>query len=428
MSARSSRRLMPVLVVGLALVLVVAIAAVISRPETGTGEPVGNSVPVALTAQGLPRDTSIGVILSLGSAQGSAWKDAAQGAAVAAHRLAAGGSPVILETRDDRGTSQGARDAVAELAAQKVAGIVLATSGEHVPAALQAAQEAGIPVLLPYYSGELSGFDTAYSLTPGPQPVSAAMKSALGEAGHVMLIDLGGPAPEGINPAERRAPAAGDDLNTLAVEVSKLAAPQRGEPVDAVLITGPATRQAAMVHALQQRNISLPLVLGPAATSPGFESALHEAGGSASSRLLSVGTGAVDAAALRPGDEGRAMSGFLAAVRVMAEDPQVMNLTGDQPFAKVAPVAEAHSHDAVIALVHAAAHAKSGEPGAVAGQLDKLSLQAGHGIAGGDLDLGRDADQAQAVVLHLASQDLGLRPAPSGARTPARWFAGPAGN
>lgn len=426
MSARSSRRLLPVLVVGLALVLVIAIAAVMSRPGTAAGEPVGNSVPVALTAEGLPRDTSIGVILSLGSAQGSEWKNAAQGATVAAHRLAAGGSPVRLETRDSRGTAQGARDAVAGLADQKVAGIVLATSGEHVPAALQAAQDAGIPVLLPYYSGDLSGVDDAWSLAPGPQQVSAGLQSALGGATHVMLLDLGGPAPEGIEPAVRRAPEAGADLNKLAAEVAQLADPQRGEPVDAVLVTGPAHRQAAMVHALQQRNIDLPLVLGPAATSPGFEAALHEAGGSASSRLLSVGTGALDAAALRPGDEGRAMSGFLAAVRAMAEDPQAMNLTGDQPFAQVAPVADARSHDAVVALAQAAARARNSEPGAVSTQLDKLSLQVGHGIAAGQLDLGRGTDEA--VILHLASQDLGLRPAPAGSRIPARWFAGPAGN
>ncbi len=53
------------------------------------------------------------------------------------------------------------------------------------------------------------------------------------------------------------------------------------------------------------------------------------------------------------------MSAFPGGVRVLADDADAKNLTGDRSFASVAPVADARSHDAVVALVTAVGSARS---------------------------------------------------------------------
>jgi hypothetical protein len=120
------------------------------------------------------------------------------------------------------------------------------------------------------------------------------------------------------------------------------------------------------------------------------------------------------------------MSGFLAGLRVLAQEKEAKNLTGDMAFSQVADVADSRSHDAVVSLVRAISTAGSSDPAKVAKALGTLVLGPADGIAGPALDFTRpDAMDGEPVVLHFSAQDLGLRPQGSAERATASWFARP---
>lgn len=412
----SRRRL---LFIGLAVLLVAAVVAAVLTFRALSAEPaeaVPATVPVPVTVTHVPARTSIGVVVTLGDGEGSEWNQAAQGAVVAQRRLQLGGTRVQLVTRNDSGTTEGARAAVQDLVRQGVAGIVVASSGQHVAAAAAAASDAGVPVVMPYAEHT----DDAWSTAPSTQSLGAAMQQALGGADSALLVDLGGGAPSGLRVAHVL--TAGDtDLTALATTVAErtgageasaddTADPAAAVDSDAVVVSGSAARQGSFVAALQAADVTVPVVLTPDATSPAFGAALTAAGGSVSGTFRTAGVATDDATALDADAAGRAMSAFLGAVRVVAKDPDAKNLTGDQPFSAVAAAADSRSHDAVIALVHAVGAARSVAPQAVTDALATASLGVDDGIAGPALDF--DDQQAlatKATVLASSAQALGLR-------------------
>ncbi|WP_411731515.1 hypothetical protein [Paeniglutamicibacter sp.] len=442
MSRLATRRnLISGAVVIVAVAVVIALAVFLFRPaDAAKGDPVEASVPVALSAANVPAETKLGVVMTLGSGAGAAWKDAAQGTAVAVHRFSLSGTSIALSTADDRGTAEGARKAVEKLVSEGVAGIVVATDGEQVDGALEAAADAGVPVLLPYYAAKPGTDAAAWRTAPTEAQMSKALASALAGAKRPLLIDAGGGAPDSVDVASDISFEPGADAEQLAADVARrtgVAEPAKADgtpgrpavadPADAVLLSGNPTQQATVVHALQSANVTVPVVLTPGATSPAFASGLALAGGTVSGRLSTVGADAGDAAALRPDDSGRAMSGFLAGLRVLSQDKEAKNLTGDMAFSDVANAADSRSHDAVVALVRAISTAGSNDPAKVAKSLGTLKLGPADGIAGPSLDFSRvDAMEGDPVVLHFSAQDLGLRPKASGDGATASWFARPA--
>ena len=429
---------------------VVAIAAIIAlvvfvvRPGAPTPtDPVATTIPVALSAKDVPADTLIGVVLTLGAetGDGAQWKDAAQGAAVAERRFDMGGTPIAIATRNDKGTVDGARAAVEELIEEGVAGIVVATDGKHVRGALEAATDAGMPLILPYLSGDLETDAKAWRIAPTPAQVSTALTAALAQSERTLLIDAGGGSPAGMRVASTLEVAPGGDAAAVATEAARLTGTpstkdgQDGQPVkpvknpaDSILLSGTAWQQGVVVQALQSANVAVPIVLTPGATSPAFAGSLQKAGGTLSGRLLTVGADTGDAVALRSDASGRGMSAFLAGLRVLAGDPQAQNLTGDREFAAVAGSADSRSHDAIVALVRAASAAGSNDPKLVGAALETLKVGPADGIAGPVLDFSRrEALTGEPVQLNTSVQDLGLRPAAeskAGVSTTAIWFAG----
>ncbi|MBV1779386.1 ABC transporter substrate-binding protein [Paeniglutamicibacter sp. ABSL32-1] len=441
MSSLATRRnLISAGVVVVAVAAIIALSVFLFRPaDAAKGDPVEAGVPVALSAANVPADTRLGVVVTLGSGSGAAWKDAAQGAAVAAHRFTLSGTPIALSTADDRGTAEGARKAVEKLVSEGVAGIIVATDGEQVDGALEAAADAGVPVILPYYDGKIEAEGAAWRTAPTGAQVSKALAAALAGAKRPLLIDAGGGAPDSVDVDSSISFAPGADPEELAADVARrtgVAEPAKADgtpgrtpvadPADAILLSGNPTQQATVVHALQSAKVTVPLVLTPGATSPAFASGLAQAGGTVSGRLSTVGANAGDAAALRPDDSGRAMSGFLAGLRVLAQDKEAKNLTGDMAFSEVANAADSRSHDAVVALVRAVSTAGSNDPAKVAKALGTLKPGPADGIAGPALDFTRpDAMDGDPVVLHFSAQDLGLRPTATGDGATASWFARP---
>ncbi len=416
------RRSVALIAAGAAVVLVAAGFTTWSLTRPTEAQAVG-SVPVAISAP-VPDDLTIGVIVSLSSApgEGAEWKDAANGAVVAARRLALGGHPVTVRAVDDKGTVDGARAAAQQLVDDGVSGIVVATSGSHVSGAVEVARTAGVPAVLPYATdGSLAG-DGVWLTGPTTDAIGAALPAALKGASSVLLVDAGYGTPTGLSPAAVVPFSAGGDVEAFRAAV---AAARGSRPLDAVLVNGPATTQASVVQLLQSEDADLPIVVTPEATSPAFSEALVSAGGTLSTELTTVGAGWSDTVALSSDADGRAMSAFLAGVRVVADDSTATTLFEDRSFASVAGLADSRSHDAAVLLALAAASANSTTPSTVASALSTLSAGAGDGLAGPALDGAQSTALVPAIApLYSADQNLGLRPLSTDTTAPLVWFAG----
>ncbi|MFJ3029778.1 hypothetical protein ACIPEQ_13125 [Curtobacterium sp. NPDC087080] len=463
-AARTRKRRRTAIIVAVAVLVVAAVVTAVLAVRVSASTPaeaVSATAPVPISVSHVPDGTKIGVVVTLGDGEGAQWDDAAQGALVAQRRLELGGTDVQLVTKNDGGSADGARKAVEALAADGVSGIVVATSGDHVRGAFTAAADADIPVVAPYAAGG----DDAWSTAPSTESVASALQDALGDAASPLLVDLGGGAPSGVRFAHVLDATSTPDLGALATTIAQRTgaaagstdaattdgqdgaaqagttrggatqdgaaqegAEQAAPDSDAVVVSGPAGRQGALVAALQEANVTAPVVLTPEATSPAFAAALSQAGGSLSGTFRTVGVETDDARALSSNAEGRAMSAFLGGVRVLADDADAKNLTGDRSFASVATVADARSHDAVVALVTAVGAARSTDVSKVSDALAGLDLGADDGLAGPALDFGaRQALGDRAGVLAASAQDLGLRPATAtgddGATPALVWFS-----
>lgn len=419
----------------LVLVATVALTVTLNRPnETALADPVAATVPVALTAGGLPKDFSIGIVLTLGQSgePGSEYNRAAQGAVVAAQRFAQGGATVTLSAENDRGSEDGARAAVATLAEQGVSGVIVTSTGPQARAATRAAEERGLPVILPYANPAEPGQAT-WTTGPSGASVEAALKTALQGKTRVLLVEDGGPVPASVALSQTLNLKDFDDVPALAQEAAILTGDQLrpsaedapagteavrvAEPADAVVVVAATPqRLARLIQALQARDVTVPLIIPDGATAPAFASTLSELDGDGSSQLVSVATDRGDTTALQQDAQGRGMSAFLSAVRLTSGNSDIKNLTADAPFATDAWAADSHSHDAVIALVRAGALAESDDPSKVGAALRTLSLGPDAGLAGPSLDFSRSAALSVEPLLVSASpQDLGLRPADEGA-------------
>ncbi|WP_309082465.1 hypothetical protein [Zhihengliuella sp.] len=428
MSSRT--RLMTLLVAAAVAVVaaVIAVTVMLNRPaEAIRPDPVAATVPVALQAEGLPEDVTIGVVLTYGQSgePGSEYNRAAQGAVVAAQRFRQGGASVALSAQNDRGTEDGARAVVQALAEQGVSGVVIATSGPQAQAAARAATELGLPAILPYVQ-PTEPAPSLWTTMPSGTSVEVALRTAVNGRSNVLLVNDDGTTSADVPIAQTLDLQDFDDVTGLAQEAAILTgdqqrapdAPAGGSPgvagsVDAVVVSAATPqRLARLVQALQSRNVSVPLILPDGATAPDFASALSDLDGTASGQLVGIAPSAGDSAALQQDAQGRGMSAFLSAVRLAAGDTDIKNLTGDAPFSADAWAADAVSHDAVVALVQAATLAGSGDPSEVGEALRSVSLGPGEGLAGPPLDFSRpEALTAKAMPVYASPQDLGLRPA-----------------
>lgn len=412
-----------------ALVLAAGLTACSSSAsEDAQGAPA-RPAPVALAPSQTPDDVKVGVVVSLTSApgEGSDWSKAAEGAQVAAYRFALGHLSVTVRPMDDKGTAKGATAAVQHLADDGVSGIVIASEGDHVRAAVDAAAKAGIPVLLPYETEAAGLPDHVWVTGPDSTEVASALASALKDRGlhRPVLVDAGGGKPAGISPSASYKFHAGDDPTRIAEQIAKQ--PEAGKQPDSVLVTGPAQLQATVVQALQGAHADLPVFLTPDALSPAFAATLAGLDGTLSGSLTTVGPDAGDVAAMGSGDDGQALSAYFAALRATAADSKVTDFFDGQPFADVSDDADTRSHDAVVAIVAAATKADSVDPADVADALAGLQVTHADGLAGPALDFGSTSALAddEVTTLQASTQSPGLRPV---ATTPAPqlfWFSAP---
>jgi len=414
---------------GLCLALITAIGLAVAgcdgaQPPEPDATAAATPFPVAIHIANVPTDLTVGVVVSLTSpvGEGSQWKDAAQGAALAAWRLRQAGISVTVKTVDDKGTDAGAQAAVSALAADRVSAILVATSGSHVDAELAAASGAGILAVAPYAYQQKDLPAGAWVTGPSASAVQTSTQAA--------LAHLGATRPVGI--VVGNAPLPVQTVQTIAVDPSASAASlaetvtlrAKGLGGDAFVVSGDATQAATVATALQGAGLTQPVVFSPDALSPAFAAGLAAQAGSASGNYWTVGPSDDDSAALAPSLDGQAVSAFLAADRQAAQDSSAMNLTGDEPFSSVAAFADVSSHDAFLAVVAAAASARSVAPADVAAAMGTLTVNHADGLAGPELTFTSPYALADSAVtyLHASPQVTGLRPSAAASAPSLDWF------
>lgn len=385
---------------------------------------------VGLTGK-VPDGLRIGLMVTLSSApgEGADWATAASGAQVATYQYQLGGSKVVLDVVDDQGTAAGAEAAVRTLVSRKVGGVVAASSGKHLNAALQVAAGQHTAVLLPYRTDEGGLPANAWLTGSSAEQQAAVMAKIIDGNNWGRVIEVTGPGRSAVDVGQTDTVALTDRPDP----VLRAIRPQRDGRVtaDAVVVDGSAEFQGKIAAAIQGVAPDLPIVLSRDALSSRFATALQEAGGALSADLVAVGPDAGDLSAVSAAKQADQAARFFQALRLVAGDPKATDLFGQAAFD--GQDADLLSHDAVIALAAAAIDAKSANAPAVLTALEKLHVGAKSGIAGPALDFsGRVAVAAEDVVpLQGTPQDPGLRPAvpeSSGAAAASvrlSWFAVP---
>lgn len=177
---------------------------------TGTNPASAVTVQQAISLPASGREPVIGVVATFGDdAEGSAWRLNAQGARVAQYRLALGKSSVKVLYANDKGTEQGAREAVEKLSSEGALGIVLASRGEHLRGATAAAKERNVAVIEAYDRVDAGDGVWSFALDPEQekQVYTTAIRSLAGASSkgssqqldgvRTILLDAGeGSAPD----------------------------------------------------------------------------------------------------------------------------------------------------------------------------------------------------------------------------------------
>ena len=343
------------------------------------------AVEVAPTGE-LPGPLTVGVVVTSTSARGEGAEYAAlaTGARVAEFRLDEGGDDrAQLTVVDDRGTSEGAVAATRTLLDAGVGGIVYASAGPHLDAALELAAAGQTAVLLPYETRDELAGDTAWRTGPSDEQVAEQLDTLLSGRGQraplVLTAEQTGSDVAALADDSRLTELTAGDA--LAGQVATAVAALTGGTADALVVAASAETSAETVAALQGLAPTAPVVLGPAALAPAFAARLTDLGASGGAttagQFLTVGPAVTDSSG------SPEVARFLAAVRLAAQDTDLPALFQGDTFAEVgAATADVRSHDAVLALAAAAVGAGSTEPSAVLTALRSLQVGADDGLAG----------------------------------------------
>lgn len=401
------------------LVIGLVIAAVIKQNAIEQDNAVAVTVPVTLTASSQAQNASIGLIVTIGNenAEGSEWNAAASGAKVAIERFNRAGANISLITEDDRGTAEGAVQAIESLAHQGVSGIIVASHGQHIEPALQKAQELGIAVILPYAE---SIYD-AWSLHPSKESLQKLIVAHNASSQKVIRLDQRGYTGLEVPAEESIEVDSSTDFNKLTEQINH----KIGDLGDSatIFVNTDSYTQARVTRALQESGTRAQVLLGNEATSPAFSEVFMTDNSSSVVNALSVGYKTDDSVALQADGQGRAMSAYLQMVKILAESSETTNALGDQKFSDVAIAADSRSHDAAVALIRAVENADSTDAKAVKKAVANLELAASDGITGPSLSFTQPhAVTAELLILSPAVGDINLRTSQESNYTPIIWF------
>lgn len=405
----------------IAVITAIVIAGIHSYTTTTKDNAVAVTVPVELKASGTTKGSSIGMILTIGNeaAEGSQWNQAASGAQVASERFARGGADIKLVTEDDKGTDDGAKQAVQALAEKNVSGIIVATSGPHVQAAIDAASTLKIPVILPYSQA----VGDSWSLQPSSSAVTDKVRSATSKTSRVIRLDQQGFV--GIDtPAENTITVTAEtDTNQLAQNLAKQT--KDAAKSYAIVINADAYLQGRLMHSIQSNAVNAQVYLSFEATSPAFSQALMKDQQVSTIDAQSPGIATGDSVALRPDGQGRSMSAYLQTVKILSDSDQGTNALGDQKFKDVAGAADSRAHDAFVALVRAMEKADSQDSQKVHDAMSTMTLSASDGITGPAYNFAQQQvpQESSTTMLSATIGDIEMRGSATDTTPIVVWFA-----
>jgi ABC-type branched-subunit amino acid transport system substrate-binding protein len=372
-------------------------------------------VPVAITVTPkLEEPVSIGLIVPPVEGYGEEFRPLAEGAGVAARRFQAGSTDVRIVTALDDGTPAGALSAMNTLLNQHVAGVVFTAAGAHSVEALQAASAAQTAVIITHTAPPPETFDAVWSLAPSSAAVTEALAGAASEAGASKPL-----LAVGANPTVEVSPVKTFSVDDLASLTAAITEGIDAREIDSIYIVASARQQATAVAAIQTTlgGRQIPILLTPQTQTPLFATLAAESS-TTPGWWITAGTDTQDHVALTRSDAGDRVAAFLAALRLGAQDPECRNVYDDDTCAATGAHADIVSHDAVAALVFAAAAAGTATPEAVQAALESLKLDSGDGIAGASLDFTKPyaLGEGSVVALRASAADSGLRPRPPDGR------------
>lgn len=357
---------------------------------TGTNPASAVTVQQAISLPASGREPVIGVVTTFGDdAEGSAWRLNAQGARVAQYRLALGKSSVKVLYANDKGTEQGAREALEKLSSEGALGIVLASRGEHLRGATAAAKERNVAVIEAYDRVDTGDGVWSFALDPEQekQVYTTAIRSLAGVSStgssqqldgvRTILLDAGeGSAPDLPYTNRVQVSADEDSMKDTLKELTRLLGDKSSGSSPVLVLTGSASTQAKVLRSLQRAGITSPVIAGEEALTEPFTRLLLENGGSLTDNIRVVGRVQARAAALSADDAGRASSAFVSTVERMKNDSSLKDLSGEQSFSKSAAWADAPSHNALLAFAYATSQVREYTPEAVRRVLGTLRLDA----------------------------------------------------
>jgi len=342
---------------------VIATAACSKDHKRSASTPAVREVePAVALRTSAPSGTKLGLIVSTAGA-GKDVAELAAGAYVAEYRLnAAKSGAVQLLVEDDTGTADGATAAVDRLADSGVAGIVFASLGDQSKIAAAEAAKRGVAFLAPYDSAATDAGGTTFFTGPTDAQAAAELAKyvsdkslapvavvhqvgAYGDAGRQALAAAGLPV---------QADVTLDPGADVAAAAKTVAASKPGVVVAWTELDG----GVRLLSELKNAGVSVPVLFSPRTAVPAFGRAQKAlTAPAATDGLLSAGTWA------GPWTPTAAIDAFYFAREKAGQAGARADLTN----------ADFRSHDAVLAIVDAAADARTADPAAVVTALRRMS-------------------------------------------------------
>ncbi len=370
------------LIIGATIVLLIAVVGAIFFIPGKTPDPY-EAPSLAVKIPNAPENIDVGVVVSFteDASQGAGWDRAVEGASVAAWRLGLSGVNVRLHVVSDKGSAEGVKEAVAQLKEKNVSGIIAATDGTHTTTLTDVAAQSGIPLIYPYASPQEAQGEHAWTMAPSRTQTETVLADSLRNRSLTKPLVL---FPEGqpltipsSTPVSYAPGAAASVIDSLVQQVKDTSS-------DSIVVSGSPADLAAVVKGLREKDVHLPLFVTKDGQNPLFAQTLLEAGVDIAD-LSVVGVPTPDVTAFSAGLRGAQASNFVQSVTIMSRDNERMSIDSSVPFNETSIYADAQSHDALLALVHAIA-ASSSNPDDVAEALTTQQLSASNGLVGPDLD------------------------------------------
>lgn len=397
---------------GIALVLALAGTACSDKGKDDAGEAAVKEIQPAVELKTTaPEGLKIGLVLA-NAGPGKDVAELAAGAYVAEYRLnAAKAGAVSLVVEDDAGTTAGAVAAVGRLADQGVAGIVNGSIGDPAVAAAGEAAKRGIAMVVPYASDPaLESAGTTFVTGPTDDQVARELTEKLKDSSEIALVHQVG----AYGNAGREALArAGLPVKT---DINFDPATDNGGAARTIVAAQAATVVAwteldgalRLLADMKTVGSAAPMLFASRAAVPAFGRAQKGlTAPTATDGLLSAGTWA------GPWTPTAAVDAFYLARERAAAGGARADLAN----------ADMRAHDAVLAIVAAAASAKSAGTDSVLANL--RALDDIPGAAGIPLDFSRPAavGDANVALLTYSTVNTGRGRVPDPATAGGQWVA-----